>query len=89
MHCNVLIKDKKWVCVADGPRDPVTGKRNQISRRGKTKSEAKKKVEYAVSSISEDGIDSKTAKNITFDKAAQEWLSAYRRGQVKESTVDQ
>ena len=68
---------------------PDTGKRNQTSRRGKTKSEAKKKVEYAVSSISEDGIDSKTVKNITFDKAAQEWLSAYRRGQVKESTVDQ
>lgn len=43
MHCKELIKGKKWVCVTDGPRDPVTGKRRQISRRGKTKSEATKK----------------------------------------------
>ncbi|QMT16125.1 Arm DNA-binding domain-containing protein [Planococcus maritimus] len=45
MYFRELVKGKKWVCVAEGPRDPRTGKRKQISRRGKTKGEAKAKVE--------------------------------------------
>ena len=89
MHCKELIKGKKWVCVADGPTNPVTGKRRQISRRGKSKGEAKKKVEEAIRSISEDGIDTSVSKEITFEIAANSWIEVYRRGNVKESTVDQ
>ncbi|MGG1635102.1 Arm DNA-binding domain-containing protein [Paenibacillus sp. NRS-1760] len=35
----------KWICVADGPPDPITGERRQISRRADTKKEAKERVE--------------------------------------------
>lgn len=41
MYFKELIKGKKWLCVADGPRDPVTGERKQIARRGKTKKKQK------------------------------------------------
>ncbi|WP_226035507.1 hypothetical protein [Aquibacillus saliphilus] len=48
MHCYTT-KTKagavRWVCIEDGPADPVTGKRKQIVRRGKSKGEAKRRVE--------------------------------------------
>nr|WP_313897778.1 Arm DNA-binding domain-containing protein [Bacillus litorisediminis] len=58
MYCSLPDgKRKKWVCVADGPRDPVTGERKQISSRGNTKKEAMKRVEEAIRKLQEDGID--------------------------------
>ena len=33
-----------WRCIGEGPRHPITGKRRQVTRRGKTKKEAEEKV---------------------------------------------
>ena len=75
MHCKELIKGKKWVCVADGPKDPVTGKRKQISRRGKTiKSAAAKKVQEALASLKDFGVDEKIAEKITIAELGELWL---------------
>lgn len=85
MHCKELVKGKKWVCVADGPRDPVTGERRQISRRGKTKTEATKKVKKAIEDLK---YNKDYHKNITFKKYSGEWYNQYlKRG--RKSTTNQ
>lgn len=86
MHCKEIGKDK-WECVADGPRDPVTGKRNQIRRRGKSKTIAKKKVEEAIRKLEDHGIDERKNKHVTFEKIAWEWFSVYSLTGVKDSTL--
>lgn len=78
---------KRWVCVADGPADPATGKRNQISRRGKTKKEAMQRVNDVIDSLKKDGIDQRLSKNMTFDVLAAEWLFNYSLTGVKRATV--
>jgi integrase len=77
----------KWVCVKDGPQDPVTGERNQVARRGDTKKEAEARVDEAIRKLKDHGIDEKKIKKLPFDKIAWEWLSTYARGKVKASTV--
>ncbi|MGD6845269.1 tyrosine-type recombinase/integrase [Bacillus infantis] len=77
----------KWRCVADGPPDPVTGKRQQISRRADTKKEAEKKVIEAIRKLEDDGIDEKRVKKLHFEDVAWEWLDIYAKGKVKSSTV--
>jgi len=77
----------RWVCVADGPPDPATGKRKQIKRRAKTQREAKKRVQDALNSFEEHGIDQRIGKKMTFDKLAAEWLETYALTGVKRSTV--
>lgn len=86
MKCVELSKDK-WECVADGPRDPVTNKRNQIRRRGKTKTVAKRKVQEEVDRQEEHGVDNKKNKNLTFEKIANEWFDVYSLTGVKDSTL--
>ncbi|MGC7931298.1 tyrosine-type recombinase/integrase [Lysinibacillus sp. VIII_CA] len=78
---------KRWVCVADGPPDPATGKRNQISRRGKSKKEAMNRVNEAIYSLQKDGIDQRVGQNMTFDKLASEWIETYELTGVKRGTV--
>jgi len=78
---------KRWVCVADGPTDPATGKRNQISRRGKTKKEAMNRVNEVINSLKKDGIDQRIGKNMTFDELATEWLTTYSLTGVKRATI--
>lgn len=87
MYFRELIKGKKWLCVADGPRDPVTGERKQIARRGKTKKEAEKRVLEALEKLNEHGIDEKKVKNMPFDKVAVDWLQVYTLTGVKRSTI--
>ncbi|USK44617.1 tyrosine-type recombinase/integrase [Cytobacillus oceanisediminis] len=77
----------KWQCVADGPPDPVTGKRQQISRRADTKKEAEKKVTAAIRKLQEDGIDEKKVRKLPFEEVAWEWLCIYAKSKVKSSTV--
>lgn len=77
----------RWECFADGPPDPVTGKRKQIKRRGKTQREAKKRVEQAIRLLEENQIDESYAKKITFDQAANHWLDVYKLTGVKSSTI--
>lgn len=77
----------KWVCVADGPTDPVTGKRKQITRRADGKKEAEKRVQDALDKLAEYGSDGAVLKNQPFDKIAAEWLEVYSKGKVKKSTI--
>ena len=85
----VTLKSGKtvWEAVADGPTDPVTGKRKQIRRRGTTKREAREKVQNAIRSLTDDGIDESAAERVTFDKAAEHWLKVYELTGVKKSTI--
>lgn len=90
MHCRkVKLKsgEERWECYADAPPDPVTGKRRQIKRRGKTQREAKKRVERAIRSLEDDNIDEALAKKITFEQAARHWLDVYSMTGVKNNTL--
>nr|WP_306798716.1 hypothetical protein [Oceanobacillus saliphilus] len=75
------------MCVEDGPRDPATGKRKQIRRRGKSKGEAKKRVEAAIRSLEEDMFDENMGKKVPFEAAAKHWLEIYTLTGVKRSTI--
>ncbi|MFH5187025.1 tyrosine-type recombinase/integrase [Paenibacillus sp. TAB 01] len=78
----------KWVCVADGPPDPVTGKRNQISRRADKKKDAENRVNKAIEDLLDAGAEHpKALRNMTFEKAAWEWLETYSKGRRKGSTI--
>lgn len=77
----------KWVCVKDGPPDPVTGERKQIARRADSKKEAEARVDEALRKLTDHGIDEKKVKKLPFEKVAWEWLDVYSRGKVKASTV--
>ncbi|MER2107414.1 MAG: tyrosine-type recombinase/integrase [Solibacillus sp.] len=72
-----------WKCIGEGPRHPVTGKRKQISRRGKTKSEAKKRVEEAI----EQAQTSHTYNTkITYKQFCEAFMTQYRLRGNKETT---
>ncbi|MER1249814.1 site-specific integrase [Bacillus sp. C10(2022)] len=77
MYTRELIKGKKWLAMADGPKHPVTGKRRQISRRGRTKKEAEQKVLDAIAAMKKYKIDESVVKKMTFEKLAAEWLHHY------------
>lgn len=80
MHCR-KVKTKSgevWACMEDGPRDPITGKRKQIERRGRTQAIAKKRVEDAIRKLEEDGFNEKSVASITFSKVAEKWLAVYK-----------
>ncbi|MFU1797320.1 tyrosine-type recombinase/integrase [Paenibacillus azoreducens] len=76
----------KWICIMDGPPDPVTGKRNQISRRGDTKKEAEERAKNAIDALHK-GLDLRKAKNLTFEDVSREWLKTYSKRKVKIATV--
>lgn len=83
MHCKELIKGKKWVCVADGPLHPATGKRRQISRIAKSKTEATKKVEAAIEEMEH---EFEYNQRITFKEYSNDWHQQYVRRGRKETT---
>lgn len=89
MHCRkIKVKSGEvWACVADSSRNPATGKRRQIERRGKTRKEAKKRVEDALNELSESGIDESVSASMTFDKIAHRWLGVYASTGVKRGSV--
>lgn len=75
----------KWVCIMDGPPDPVTGKRRQITRRGDTKKEAEKRAKTAVEKLKDSGGVKK--KRILFDELSNDWMEVYSRSGVKRGTI--
>lgn len=90
MYCKQFKTDSgqvRWYCVEDGPRDPATGKRRQIKRRGKTQKEAKKRVLDAIRSLKEHQIDESVSKKIPFEVVANRWLEVYALTGVKRGTV--
>jgi integrase len=78
---------KRWQCVADASPDPVTGKRRQIRRQGKSKGEARKKVEQAIAALDGDNINESMKKQITFDMVAERWKKLYENTGVKRGSV--
>lgn len=87
MYCKEDKEKGRWYCVADGPADPVTGKRKQIKRTAKTRKEAKSRVEEALKDITEHGLVYKQKdQSMVFDKFAKEWIATYSTG-VKKGTV--
>lgn len=90
MYCEqITLKNgqTRWRCIADGPRSPVTGRRRQIERRGKTRREARQRVEDAIRALEEDGIDESVSKSMTFDKVAERWLEVYAATGVKRGSI--
>ncbi|MNI19235.1 Tyrosine recombinase XerC [compost metagenome] len=77
----------KWVCVADGPPDPVTGKRQQIKRRADKKTDAEERVQEAIRKLKEQEGDATTLKKQPFDKIAAEWLETYSKSKKRKSTI--
>ncbi|WP_411955106.1 tyrosine-type recombinase/integrase [Alkalibacillus sp. S2W] len=77
----------RWEGYAEGPPNPVNGKRQQIRRRGQTKREVKQKIEKALNTIKMDDIDVQRAKNITFQEVASEWFAVYQQSGNKETSI--
>src|SRR5690625_1828188 len=89
MYCK-KVKTKSglvWECVEDGPPNPSTGRRRQIKRRGKTRVEAKQRVEDILNSLQDDGIDYRVSTVMTFDKVAHTWLEVYAATGVKRGSI--
>lgn len=74
-----------WKCVVEAPRDPVTGKRRQISRRGETKKGAEKK---AIEALKEFNSQRDFDQKITFEEFSLKWFQNYANRGVKKSTLD-
>lgn len=85
MKCRKLANGK-WECYAEGPRDPVTNKRNPIRRQSAKMNVAKQKVQDALKQL-ESGIDSKAGMQITFEEVAWQWYDIYSLSGVKNSTI--
>ncbi|WP_397537837.1 tyrosine-type recombinase/integrase [Rummeliibacillus pycnus] len=74
-----------WLCIGEVSKHPVTGKRKQISRRGKTKKEAEYRVKEAIKEIEKNYLfDPK----IKFAEFVESWFELYKRRGVKQSTLD-
>lgn len=85
MKCRKL-DNGKWECYEEGPRDPVTNKRNAIRKQAIKKSTAQLKVQNAIEAL-ESGIDTKKANRVTFEEIAWEWYNVYSVTGVKKSTM--
>ena len=72
-----------WRCTADGPPNPFTGKRKQVSRRGKSKGQAKERVEKAIEELKKAyNFDSKEK----FNTFSVRWMDLYSLKGNKETT---
>lgn len=78
---------ERWEAVEDVGVNPVTGKRKQVTRLGKTRREAKERLESYLRSIEEYGIDEKQSLRIPFEEVAEEWLKVYEATGRKKSSV--
>lgn len=78
---------ERWEAIEDIGINPVTGKRKQVTRLGKTRKEAKERLEKYLRSIEEYGVDEKQALRITFEEVAAEWLKVYESTGRKKSSV--
>ncbi|SEA52591.1 Site-specific recombinase XerD [Thalassobacillus cyri] len=90
MHCEkITLKSGqvRWECVSDGPRDPVTGKRKQITRRAIKQKDAKKKVLQAIHELERYGHDYQKSGQMTFDELAHTWYEMYKVTGKKDSTL--
>lgn len=84
MKCRKL-ENGKWECYEEGPRDPLTHKRNPIRKQAAKKTDAQRKVQDALNALSA-GVDSRSA-NLTFEQLAWDWYEVYGLTGVKNSTI--
>ena len=73
-----------WRCIGEGPRHPITGKRRQVTRRGKTKKEAEEKVKKGIAVLQH---QSTYDPEIRFTEFTEQWLKLYRLKGNKETTI--
>lgn len=85
MKCRKL-ENGNWECYAEGPRDPVTNKRNAVRKQANKKTEAQRKVKAALEHL-EAGVDNRTANRVTFREVAEDWLRVYSLSGIKNSTI--
>jgi len=83
MFCERIDKHT-WRCIGEGPRHPITGKRRQVTRRGKTKKEAEEKVKKGIATLQH---QSTYNPEIRFIEFTEQWLKLYRLKGNKETTV--
>lgn len=83
MFCERIDKHT-WRCIGEGPRHPITGKRRQVTRRGKTKKEAEEKVKKGITALQH---QSTYDPEIRFIEFTEQWLKLYRLKGNKETTV--
>ncbi|WP_042348308.1 tyrosine-type recombinase/integrase [Bacillus massiliigorillae] len=76
----------KWKCTIEGPPDPATGKRRQITRRADGKKEAYNKALSAYKEIEEN--NGQVTTEVTFNQYLNEWIETYKKGKVKPSTFE-
>jgi integrase len=90
MYCRKVDAKKgtMWECIEELSKDPVTGKRKRLTARGKTKPEAKAKLERKVKEVTDYGLTTDpTQSSITFEQLAQEWLKVTKKN-TKNSSQD-
>jgi integrase len=78
----------KWKCTEDASRDPITGKRRQVTRRADTKKEAQKKVDEAIEELirkEANGVNS-SLENITVNELFERWFELTMKRRLKETT---
>ncbi|MEK4425214.1 Arm DNA-binding domain-containing protein [Solibacillus sp. FSL K6-1523] len=73
MFCEKIEKNM-WRCIGEGPRNPTTGKRRQVTRRGKTKKEAERKILDRIAALQKQHSFSS---DVCFAEFAGSWLSLY------------
>ncbi|WP_369436132.1 tyrosine-type recombinase/integrase [Lysinibacillus fusiformis] len=83
MFCEKIDK-QIWRCIGEGPRHPITGKRRQVTRRGKTKKEAEDKVKQGIATLNN---QSAFDPDIRFAEFSDRWMKLYRLKGNKETTV--
>lgn len=85
MKCRKL-ENGKWECYEEGPRDPVTNKRNAVRKQAKSKALAQQKVKAALKDL-DSGVNGKKANYILFRDFAKEWFEHYKLTGVKNNTL--
>lgn len=72
-------RGKVWEASEELPKDPVSGKRRRSYARGKTKPEAKAKLERKLKDVTEHGLTTDPEQSaITFEQLAKEWLESHK-----------
>jgi len=77
----------RWEGYAEGPAHPVTGKRQQIRRRGKTRNEVKDKIFKRYNELNNSMVDVRNARKVKFKQVATKWLESYATTGVKRGSV--
>lgn len=73
-------KGEVWEVSEELHKDPITGKRKRITARGKTKPEAKAKIEKKIKEVTEYGLTTNPEQSrITFEQLAHEWLQTHKK----------